>query len=92
MGGNGAGWLGKKGSWEGGRGKKKRTTEHGREEVRVHIGAFPNFYIAFVAAPTPRIARPFLCFMKITFVGLVELGISKCVSSGTLRDALSFSP
>ena len=24
-------------------------------ELRVHIGAFSNFYITFVAAPTPRI-------------------------------------
>ena len=35
--------------------KKKRTTGHGRDELRVHIGAFSNFYITFVAVPTPRI-------------------------------------
>ena len=55
MGRNDAGWLGKKrelGRW---RRKKKRMTGHGRAELRVHIGAFSNFYITFVAAPTPRI-------------------------------------
>ena len=59
MGRNGAGWLGKKrelGRW---RRKKKRMTGHVRAELRVHIGAFSNFYIAFVAAPTPRIT----CFI-----------------------------
>ena len=35
--------------------QKKRMTGHGRAELRVHIGAFSNFYITFVAAPTPRI-------------------------------------
>ena len=55
MGRNGTGWLGKKrelGRW---RRKKKRMTGHGTAELRVHIGACSNFYIAFVAAPTPRI-------------------------------------
>ena len=74
MGRNGAGWSGKKrelGRW---RRKKKRMPGHGRAELRVHIGAFSNFYIAFVAALTPRITCPFLCFIKITFVGLAEWG------------------
>ena len=35
--------------------KKKHMTGHGRAELRVHIGAFSNFCITFVAAPTPRI-------------------------------------
>ena len=45
--------------------KKKRMTGHGREELRVHIGAFSNFYITFVAAPTPRIT----CYMLILYDG-----------------------
>ena len=45
---NGAGWLGKKrelGRW---RRKNYRMTGHGRAELRVHIGAFSNFYITLV--------------------------------------------
>mgnify|MGYP000047045364 CR=1 FL=1 len=48
---------------EKGAGKVEEEKEgHGRAELRVHIGAFSNFYIAFVAAPTPRIT----CF-KVNF-------------------------
>ena len=72
MGRNGVGWLGKK--WELGRWrrKKKRMAGHGRAELRVHIGAFSNFYIAFVAAPTPRITCPFLCFIKVASACLAD--------------------
>ena len=35
--------------------KKKRTTGHGRDELRVLIGAFSNFYITFVAGLRPSL-------------------------------------
>ena len=92
MGRNGAGWLGRKRElcrwWR----KKKRTSGHDRAELRVHIGAFSNSYIAFVAAPTPRITCPFLCFIKVTLIGLAEWGSASAflVVRSVMRSAFLF--